>query len=489
MSLTNLSNNGKAVVKDEVSSPTAMEGVTRTTFQPVTLENNAHHQAPLDSSGRDDKIKGQGHIGSSTHEVEPSSLAPSMPEPAMTAWKKPLGFRELMQYCVTALDAGNIAAVNADLLAMSHLALAACNGDPTQRVAFAFAEALGRRALQSTLPGLSWGLGLQLVQQPAPQYADAARRCFDALCPFLRVAASAANQTIVTAMAAEKHVHVVDLGGASPNQWLDLLRLFTAARPEGAPVLRLSVVSEQEAFLSRTAGLLTQEAVRLHVPFIFNPVRSHIDRFSAPDIAALGVHLGEALVITSTLQLHRLIADETSVQLPAGPHQMTKADALLRVLCDLSPKLMLLTEQEADHNGASLWDRVSNAFNYYVALFNDLEAGGGAPRESVDRAAVERLLLREEIMDIVARDGSSRRERHESMKRWAQRMGVAGFKPAPVMSYDQFEDAGLQALQLAADGTLRYWVRNEDASIISIYSRMTPIFSVTAWRPAKKNGK
>ncbi|XP_004963818.1 scarecrow-like protein 3 [Setaria italica] len=273
----------------------------------------------------------------------------------------------------------------------------------------------------------------------------AARRCFDALCPFLHVTASAANQTIVTAIAAEKNVHVVDLGGASPNQWLDLLRLFAAARPEGAPVLRLSVVSEQDAFLSRTAGLLTQEAI------------------------------------------HRLIADETSVELPAGPHQITKADALLRVLCDLSPKLMLLTEQEADHNGANLWDRVSNAFNYYAALFNDLEPGGGAPREWVDRAAVERLLLQEEIMDIVAR--ASRRERHEVMKSWVQRTGVAGFNTAPVMSYDQFADAGLQALQLAADGTLRYWVRNEDASIIVVYSRMTPIFSVTAWRPAEKNGK
>lgn len=146
---------------------------------------------------------------------------------------------------------------------------------------------------------------------------------------------------------------------------------------------------------------------------------------------------------------------------------------------------MVLTEQEADHNGGSLWDRASNAFDYYAALFNDLEAGGGAPRDSADRAAVERLLLREEIMDIVAREGPSRRERHESMKSWARRMGAAGFKPAPVVTCDESVDAGLAALQLAADGTLRYWVAKKDAYAI-VFSRMTPVLAVTAWRPARK---
>ncbi|XP_066361200.1 scarecrow-like protein 3 [Miscanthus floridulus] len=150
------------------------------------------------------------------------------------------------------------------------------------------------------------------------------------------------------------------------------------------------------------------------------------------------------------------------------------ADALLRVLCDLSPKLMVLTEQEAYHNGASLGDRVRNAFDYYAALFNDLEAGG-APRESADRAAVERMLLRQEIMDIVARDGSSRRERHEI------RHGVGA------------EDGhgwtrGCWLLQLSLHGTLRYWVAQDNTCFI-IYANMTPMFSVTAWRPATTTGE
>ncbi|OEL20978.1 Scarecrow-like protein 3 [Dichanthelium oligosanthes] len=238
--------------------------------------------------------------------------------------------KAVIQHYVAAQEAGNIVTVNADLMFMKWLA--SPTGDPRQRVAFAFAEALGRRALQ-TLPGLSWGLQLQLAQQPAPAYTDAARRCFDALCPFLRGAASAANHTLVIAMKTGKHVHIVDLGGASPNQWLDLLRLF-AARPEGAPSLRLTVMSEQGEFLA-LPGCSPQEAVRLHVPFIFNRVRCHIDRYFATVIASFGIDHrgGEALVITSTLQLHRLIADECTIVLRTScrsvyrrPHSWTASD-------------------------------------------------------------------------------------------------------------------------------------------------------------------
>ncbi|OEL20977.1 hypothetical protein BAE44_0018003 [Dichanthelium oligosanthes] len=71
------------------------------------------------------------------------------------------------------------------------------------------------------------------------------------------------------------------------------------------------------------------------------------------------------------------------------------------------------------------------------------------------------------------------------MKSWARKMAMAGFKPATVMSYNAFADSGLLALQRAVDGTLRCWVTKEDAYIV-VQSRMTPMFSVTAWRPARK---
>lgn len=542
MSLENSNSKGKAVVKEEVCPLTPVEqkpfavmsnqddkAMLKKEVEEVSLpilETAAphHHQTPSnDVSGSDDNndvlggTSGVQHVGSSSasaaHMMQQAAIqwgavaAPTVILPAFQQLdsSRILLIKEVMQHCVTALATGDVLAANTGLVIMSTLASA--DGDPLQRVAFAFAEALGRRALQQMLPGLYGGL-LQLDFPPQPAatgYTGATRLCFDALCPLLRVAGSVANHAIVTAMEGEEHVHVVDLGGASPNQWLELLHLF-AVRPEGKPSsLRLTVVSEEEGLLSCTAWLLHREAARLHITFTFNPVRSHIDRLSPHDVASFGVHGSEALAITSTLQLHRLIADVTSIDLPAAAdhqhhgkkgkgkkqpkHQITMADALLRVLCDLSPKLMVLTEQEAYHNGASLGDRIRNAFDYYAALFNDLEAGG-APRESAARAAVERMLLRQEIMDIIARDGSSRRERHESVMGWAQRMGMAGFRPMhlQVRRFDAFADPGLLALQLSLHGTLRYWVAQDNTCFI-IYANMTPMFSVTSWRPATTTGE
>ncbi|XP_066361219.1 scarecrow-like protein 3 [Miscanthus floridulus] len=546
MSLENSNSKGKPVIKEEVSPLTPVEqkpfAVMSNLDDKAMLKNEVeevslpiletaaphHHQTPTnDVSGSDDNngvlggTSGVQDVGSSS--ASASASAAHMMQQAAMQWgavaaptvilpafqqldsSRILLIKEVMQHCVTALATGDVLAANTGLVIMSTLASA--DGDPLQRVAFAFAEALGRRALQQMLPGLYGGLlQLDFPSQPAAiGYTGATRLCFDALCPLLRVAASVANHAIVTAMEGEEHVHVVDLGGASPNQWLELLHLF-AVRPEGKPSsLRLTVVSEEEGLLSCTAWLLHREAARLHITFTFNPVRSHIDRLSPHDVASFGVHGGEALAITSTLQLHRLIADVTNIDLPAvadhqhhgkkgkgnkqPKHQIIMADALLRVLCDLSPKLMVLTEQEAYHNGASLGDRVRNAFDYYAALFNDLEAGG-APRESADRAAVERMLLRQEIMDIVARDGSSRRERHESVMGWAQRMGMAGFRPMhlQVRRFDAFADPGLLVLQLSLHGTLRYWVAQDNTCFI-IYANMTPMFSVTAWRPATTTGE
>ncbi|XP_020395710.2 GRAS family protein TF80 [Zea mays] len=397
----------------------------------------------------------------------------------------------VMQHCVRAMEAGNTEASNNALAALS--SVSSLDGDPIQRLTSAFTEALARRALEPLLQGLPWAIKEQLRRPPPPAYADVARQWFHTLSPLLRAAGLAANHAIVKALEGEQDVHVVDLGGANPRQWVELLRLL-AARPGGAPSssLRLTIVSDHACFLSCATGLLTAEATRLHVPLALNPVRSHIDNFSAAVIAALGVQRGQAVVISSTLQLHRLIADTTIVSHRHAGRQhdetMTRADALLHVLRDLSPKLLVLTEQEADHNdgeGRGLWDRVDSAFDYYAVLFNDLEVSR-VPRESLDRAVVERLLLREEIVDIIARDGAARRERHEKLLRWVPRMLAAGFQPA-LVGMDGFKETTRLADRLSdGDGQRPLYrvVKVKEKGCFFVHSCWTPMFSVSLWQPA-----
>ncbi|KAF0922792.1 hypothetical protein E2562_002044 [Oryza meyeriana var. granulata] len=318
--------------------------------------------------------------------------------------------------------------------------LASPDGRSLQRLASAFAEAF---ALAFVLPCDGVCRVLQLPQAAPPGGVAAARQRFRAMCPFVRLAGAAANLSVVEAMENEgRVVHVVDLGGADTNQWVELVRLF-AARSGGPPrMLRLTVVNEAEDFLSATAMYLNAEAQRLDVTFQFHPVQSSIDALTG--VGPLGVIAGQALAVVATLQIHRLLAYEITTPFypidgngkrPAAAEQSTqhtittRADALLRTIRGLSPKLMILTEQEADLNVAELQPRVWSALNYYAALFDAVEES--APLVSpLDRACVERWLLGEEIRDIVTCKGTARWERHEKLERWAARMVAAGFAPA-----------------------------------------------------------
>ncbi|KAL5222866.1 hypothetical protein ABZP36_027579 [Zizania latifolia] len=388
----------------------------------------------------------------------------------------------LLLNCAAAAAAGRLDAANA---ALDHIAsLAAPDGDAMQRVAAAFAEALARRALRAW-PGLCRALLLPRAS-PTPAEVAVARRHFLDLCPFLRLAAAAANQSILEAMESEKIVHVIDLGGADATQWLELLHLL-AARPEGPPHLRLTSVHEHKEILSQMAMALTKEAERLDVPFQFNPVVSRLD---ALDVESLRVKTGEALAICSSIQLHCLLAsdDDATAAAAAAVGEVdrrspesglspstSRADAFLGALWGLSPKVMVVTEQEASHNSAGLTERFVEALNYYAALFDCLEVG--AARGSVERARVERWLLGEEIKNIVACDGAERRERHERLERWARRLEGAGFGRVP-LSYYALLQARRVAQGLGCDG---FKVREEKGTFFLCWQDRA-LFSVSAWR-------
>ncbi|KAL6853415.1 hypothetical protein ACP4OV_019444 [Aristida adscensionis] len=420
--------------------------------------------------------------------LHPAAAAAASPMPPwllreLRSDERGLCLIHLLLNCAAAAAAGRLDAANA---ALEHIAtLAAPDGDAMQRVAAAFAEALARRALRAW-PGLCRAL---LLPRAAPTPAEfvAARRHFHDLCPFLRLAGAAANQSILEAMESEKIVHVIDLGGADATQWLELLHLL-AARPEGPPHLRLTAVHEHKDVLTQTAMVLTKEAERLDVPFQFNPVVSRLD---ALDVESLRVKTGEALAISSSLQLHCLLAaDDDSAAAAAAAvgkdkerrspesglsPSTSRADAFLGALWGLSPKVMVVTEQEASHNAAALTERFVEALNYYAALFDCLEVA--AARGSVERARVERWLLGEEIKNIVACDGAERRERHERLDRWARRMEAAGFGRVP-LSYYALLQARRAAQGLGCDG---FKVREEKGSFFLCWQDRA-IFSVSAWR-------
>jgi hypothetical protein len=87
----------------------------------------------------------------------------------------------------------------------------------------------------------------------------------------------------------------------------------------------------------------------------------------------LQIASGEAIVVNSVLQLHRLLIGLADQHQPTTP-----IDVVLDCVASLLPKIFIVVEQEADHNKLGFIDRFTEALFYYSAVFDfdSLDASG-----------------------------------------------------------------------------------------------------------------
>ncbi|KAM7509057.1 hypothetical protein LguiA_019510 [Lonicera macranthoides] len=447
------------------------------------------------------------------------SLSPTVGSPY--PWLRELKSEERGLYLIQLLVAcANHVATNSienANIGLEHISLLSSpDGDTMQRIAAYFTEALADRMLKSW-PGLHKALNSTKISSISEQIL--VQRLFFELCPFLRLSYVITNQAILEAMEGEKVVHIIDLNSFEPAQWINLLQLFSA-RPEGPPHLRITGIHEQKEVLEQMAHRLNEEAEKLDIPFQFNPIASKLENL---DVESLRVKTGEALAVSSVLQLHTLLAfddemlrrtsplvskNSNSISMQGGFHTKTrtlgdflekdvinayspspdsnsssplslaaspKMVTFLNALWSLSPKLMVVTEQESNHNGFSLMDRIMEALTFYAALFDCLEST--VPRGSIERQKVEKMLLGEEIKNIIACEGVERKERHEKLEKWIPRLELSGFGRVP-LSYHGMLQATRLLQSYGYDG---YKIKEENGCLVICWQNQ-PLYSVSAWR-------
>ncbi|XP_076925475.1 scarecrow-like protein 3 [Bidens hawaiensis] len=427
------------------------------------------------------------------------SVSPGMGSPY--PWLKELKSEErglclihLLLTCAKHVASGNFEHANIALDQITHLA--SPEGDTMQRIASYFAEALANRILK-TWPGIY--KAVHSTKIPFASESILVRKMFFEYFPYLKIAFVITNQVIIEAMEGEKMVHVVDLNAGEPTQWRALLHDLSA-RPEGPPHLRITGVHQQKEVLDQMARVLIEDAEKLDIPFQFHPIVSKLENL---DVEKLNVKTGEALAISSVLKLHSLLAPDDEVgksrknfqrvfqkNLVNGysPSQdtasssplsttitSTKIEVFLNALRALSPKVMVVAEQDSDHNKSSLMERLSESLYFYAALFDCLEST--LPRSSMERLKVEKMLFGEEINNIISCEGGERIERHEKLEKWVQNLDLAGFACVPLSYY-----ALLQSRRLlqgySCDGCR---IKEENGCVVMCWQDR-PLFSVSAWK-------
>nr|POE57630.1 protein scarecrow [Quercus suber] len=162
-----------------------------------------------------------------------------------------------------------------------------------------------------------------------------------------------------------------------------------AARPGGAPFLRITGVGFSIESVRETGRCLAELAHSLHIPFEFHPVGERLKDLK-PHM--FNRRVGEALAVNSVNRLLRVPSNSLG-NLPA-------------MIRDQAPSIVTLVEQEASHNGPYFLGRFLEALHYYSAIFDSLDAT--FPPESAQRAKVEQYIFAPEIRNIVACEGPER---------------------------------------------------------------------------------
>ncbi|KAD4889059.1 hypothetical protein R6Q59_034051 [Mikania micrantha] len=338
-------------------------------------------------------------------------------------------------------------------------------GSSFQRVASCFMQGLTDRL------ALMQPLGAVGLVTPAPNLnvigsekkEEALQLVFE-VCPHIQFGHFVANLTILEVLEGESFVHVVDLGMTlglpHGHQWRGLLESLASHHGKSLRRIRITAVGSCVNRFNAIGEELEAYADKLGINLEFSYVESSLETLKPEDIK---IYENEVLVVNSILQLHCVVKESRGA-----------LNSVLKIIHELSPKILVLVEQDSNHNGPFFLGRFMEALYYYSAIFDALDAM--LPKYDTKRAKVEQFYYAEEIKNIVSCEGPSRVERHERVDQWRRRMSRAGFQTAPLKLVAQAKQ-WLAKLKVCEG----YTIVEEKGSLVLGW-KSKPIVAASCWK-------
>ncbi|KAF5191620.1 Scarecrow-like transcription factor pat1 [Thalictrum thalictroides] len=343
-------------------------------------------------------------------------------------------------------------------------------GDSLQRVCFCFAMGLkSRLSLVVGTNGIFNNADIPLMGISRAEKLDALQSLYQTT-PYLAFGFMAANEAICQAAQGKEFdcIHIIDLGILGLRQWPSLIRTL-ASRPEGPPVLRITMIINEDIKTHPNHDLELQANMKALVDDA-NSLGMTLQLYVVTDIVTpalftsekLKLREGELLIVNSIMHLHKYVKESRG-----------SLKIILQAIKKLSPGLVTVVEQDANHNGPFFLGRFLESLHYYSAIFDSLEAS--LARHSAQRFKIERMHFGEQIRNIVAYEGSDRIERHERADQWRRQLGRAGFRIVGLKCMSQIR---MMLSVYSCDG----YSLATDKGCLLLGWKGRPIMLASAWR-------
>lgn len=364
----------------------------------------------------------------------------------------------LITACVDAIGSKNVGAINHLVWKLGELACPR-GRSPIRRVCAYLTEGLAMRVSRV------WPHVFQInVPRETDDESGTALRLLNEVSPIPKFLHFTSNEMLLRALEGKERVHIIDFDVKQGLQWPSLLESL-ASRPNPPRHVRMTGVGESKQELNETKERLAGFAEALNLPFQFHPV---VDRLEDVRLWMLHVKEGETVAVNCILQLHKTLHDGSGGALRD----------FLGLIRSTNPTVMVMAEQEAEHDETKWEARVCNSLKYYSALFDSLEQC--VPGESPARAKIEEM-YGGEIRDIVGYEGRERVERHRSFGNWRRMMEEGGWRCGGVSERERVQSELLLKMYTSCNGF--NVKKQDDESALTLAWWDQPLYTVSAWTP------